>query len=51
MKYISPEDSRVMICGNMDFNLEMKEILESRGFIEGSTNGQGTYVLEKSYVG
>ena len=51
MKYISPDDSRVMICGNMDFNLEMKDILESRGFSEGSKNEQGTYVLERAYVG
>ena len=51
MRYISPDDSRVMICGNMNFNLEMKDILESRGFIEGSKNGHGTYVLEKAYVG
>jgi len=51
MKIISPLNSRVMICGNIDFNLEMKDILESRGFKEGSTNGAGTYVLERAYVG
>jgi len=51
MRYISPDDSRVMLCGNMDFNLEMKDIVESRAFTEGSNNGNGTYVLEKAYVG
>ena len=51
MKWISPANSRAMICGNMDFNLDMKTILESRGFKEGASNGAGTYVLERAYVG
>ena len=51
MKWISPANSRAMICGNMDFNLDMKTILESRGFKEGASNGAGAYVLERAYVG
>ena len=51
MKWISPANSRIMICGNMNFNLDMKTILESRGFKEGSSNDSGTYVLERAYVG
>ena len=32
---LSPETDRAMICGNLAFNLELKEMLESYGLNEG----------------
>lgn len=46
-----PATDRVMICGNMEFNKEMKELLEHKGFSEGSNRQKGSYVLEKAFVG
>ena len=39
-----------MLCGSMEFNLEMKEYLEERGWEEGSKQSIGTFVLEKAFV-
>jgi|SRR6056300_226784 ferredoxin--NADP+ reductase len=50
MKYISPDNSRIMICGNMSFNEDMKNILEDRRFVEGTRNEPGTFVLERAFV-
>jgi ferredoxin--NADP+ reductase len=47
---LSPETDRVMLCGSEAFNADMKPLLEGRGFIEGSNNQPGTYVLEKAFV-
>ncbi len=44
-------DDRVMICGSTGFNLEMKEIFEHAGLIEGSNSKPGTFLLEKAFVG
>jgi hypothetical protein len=40
-----------MLCGNMDFNLDIKEMLESNGWTEGNKKSQGSFVLEKAFVG
>ena len=50
MKYIAPDNARVMVCGNMSFNQDMKTILEGRGFVEGNRNDPGSYVLERAFV-
>ena len=50
MKYISPDNARIMLCGNMSFNEDMKNILEDRGFVEGTRNEPGTFVLERAFV-
>jgi ferredoxin--NADP+ reductase len=50
MKYISPDNSRIMIGGNMSFNEDMKNILEDRRFVEGTRNEPGTFVLERAFV-
>ncbi len=42
---------RVMICGSMGLNTDMKAILEGAGFAEGSNQAPGEYVLEKAFVG
>ena len=46
----TPENDKVMLCGSMDFNIEMKEYLEERGWEEGSNKSIGTFVLEKAFV-
>jgi ferredoxin--NADP+ reductase len=46
----TPENDKVMLCGSIEFNLEMKEYLEERGWEEGSKQSIGTFVLEKAFV-
>ena len=41
----------VMICGSLDFNNELKNLLIEKGFQEGATNKPNTFVLEKAFVG
>lgn len=48
---LDAEHDRVMICGSMPMNLELKEFLESKGFKEGTMKEPGSYVLEKAFVG
>lgn len=48
---LDPAEDRVMICGSMGLNKDMKAILEARGFREGSHSDPGEYVLEKAFVG
>jgi ferredoxin--NADP+ reductase len=50
LKHITPDNARIMLCGNMSFNEDMKEILEDRGFVEGTRNEPGTFVLERAFV-
>jgi len=40
-----------MICGNMDFNAELKQKLLQLGFAEGNNRQAGTFVQEKAFVG
>ena len=47
----NPKTDKVMLCGNMDFNKEIKAMLEERGYEEGSNRETGSYVLEKAFVG
>jgi ferredoxin--NADP+ reductase len=47
---LSSMHDRVMICGSMEMNLELKEYLEELGFEEGNNKHAGSYVLEKSFV-
>ena len=42
---------RVMICGSIGLNKDMKDILEALGFSEGSNSQPGEYVVEKAFVG
>ena len=48
---ISPDVDRVMICGNMDFNTELKQKLLQLKFTEGNNRQAGTFVQEKAFVG
>ena len=46
-----PVKDKVMLCGSMDFNKQMMSILEERGWEEGSNRENGSYVVEKAFVG
>ncbi|MAO82517.1 MAG: ferredoxin--NADP reductase [Myxococcota bacterium] len=46
-----PDRDRVMLCGSMEFNLELKEILEAAGLKQTNSKDVGEYVLEKAFVG
>lgn len=48
---IDAEHDRVMICGSMPMNLELKEYLEAEGFTEGDSKTPGEFVLERAFVG
>ncbi len=47
---ISPENDRAMICGNLAFNLELKEMLEDFGLREGANSAPREYVVEKAFL-
>ncbi len=47
---ISPETDRAMVCGNLAFNLEIKEMLETYGLEEGANYDPKTYVVEKAFL-
>ena len=40
-----------MLCGSLDFNNELKNLLIEKNFEEGATNRPNTFVLEKAFVG
>jgi len=44
------EKDRVMICGSMEMNMELKEYFEGLGLVEGTMKAPGEYVLEKAFV-
>lgn len=48
---LNPETDRIMICGSMAFNMDLKTICLERGFVEGSNSRPGSFVLEKAFVG
>ena len=47
---ICPKNDRAMICGNLAFNLELKEMLEGYGLEEGANSEPKTYVVEKAFL-
>lgn len=44
-------DDRVMICGSMPLNVEIRDICQTVGLEEGSNSRPGGFVLEKAFVG
>jgi len=46
-----PIKHKVMICGSMPFNNDVKSMLTSWGWQEGNKRTQGTFVQEKAFVG
>lgn len=47
---LDPAHDRVMICGSPALNKDMRELLNARGFTEGSTTTPGDYVVERAFV-
>ncbi|MBT52478.1 MAG: ferredoxin--NADP(+) reductase [Mameliella sp.] len=47
---LTPETDRAMICGNLAFNLELKEMLEGYGLVEGANSDPQHYVVEKAFL-
>ncbi len=47
---LCPEHDRAMICGNLAFNLELKEMLEEYGLTEGANSDPQQYVVEKAFL-
>ena len=45
-----PGNNKVMLCGSQDFNKDVKQILEDRGWAEGNRKTAGTFVQEKAFV-
>ncbi|MDR9394160.1 ferredoxin--NADP reductase [Roseovarius sp. SYSU LYC5161] len=50
VKPLTPETDRAMICGNLAFNLELKEMLEEYGLREGANSEPKEYVVEKAFL-
>jgi ferredoxin--NADP+ reductase len=47
---LSPERDRAMLCGSETMNADVRNLLECRGFVEGSNSNPGSYVVEKAFV-
>lgn len=47
---LNPETDRAMVCGNLAFNLEIKEMLEGYGLEEGANSDPKQYVVEKAFL-
>ncbi len=47
---IDPAADRAMICGNLAFNLELKEMLERYGLEEGANSRPKQYAVEKAFL-
>nr|WP_231580098.1 ferredoxin--NADP reductase [Pseudorhodobacter wandonensis] len=48
---MNPEEDRAMVCGSLDFNIDVKAVLESFGLREGANSEPKEYVVEKAFVG
>lgn len=47
---LDPARDRAMLCGSEAMNADVRALLEARGFVEGSNNTPGSYVVEKAFV-
>ena len=47
---LDPEHDRVMICGNPDMLIELRDMLAKRGFAEGNNSEPGAFVVEKAFA-
>ncbi len=47
---LTPETDRAMVCGNLAFNLEIKDMLEDYGLVEGANSRPQHYVVEKAFL-
>jgi ferredoxin--NADP+ reductase len=47
---LDPATDRAMVCGNLAFNLEIKDLLEGYGLREGANSQPREYVVEKAFL-
>jgi ferredoxin--NADP+ reductase len=47
---INPAEDRVMLCGSPGLLVDLKHILEARGFKEGNTSTPGDFVVERAFA-
>jgi ferredoxin--NADP+ reductase len=47
---LDPTEDRLMLCGGPSVLADLKTLLESKGFVEGSLANPGDYVLERAFV-
>ncbi len=48
---LDPATDRVMICGSMAMLKDVKDLVETFGFTEGSVSHPGDFVVERAFVG
>lgn len=48
---MDPATDRGMVCGSLEFNIDIKAILEGCGLREGANSEPAEYVVEKAFVG
>ncbi len=48
---LNPDTDRVMICGSMGLNKDLKAICEQYNMVEGSNSRPGHFVMEKAFAG
>ncbi|RUS60001.1 ferredoxin--NADP reductase [Pseudorhodobacter sp. E13] len=48
---MNPAEDRAMVCGSLDFNIDVKAVLEGFGLREGANSEPKEYVVEKAFVG
>lgn len=48
---ITPQTDKVMMCGSMPFNNDIKAILLNKGFTEATKRTPGSFAQEKAFVG
>ena len=48
---LNPETDRLMVCGSMGLNIDIKAICEQAGMKEGSNSMPADFVVEKAFVG
>ena len=46
-----PEHDRIMMCGSMGMIKNIREMLEPKGFTEGTNSTPGNFVVERAFVG
>ena len=51
VKINNPSYQRIMLCGSIGFNNDLKEHFSTLGFCEGNKKTQGTFVQERAFVG
>ena len=47
---LNVEEDRVMLCGSPGLLVDLKHILEKRGFKEGNTSTPGDFVVERAFA-